>query len=112
MKESYPIYVQWRSVVAYMLDLCSKYPKTVRFSLCDRITNSTLDVMGDIVEAIYSSSKIPILKSANLSLEQLRVLMQISHDCQYISLKQYEYVGRAINDTGKMIGGWLKQCDV
>ena len=111
MKESYPLYVKWRSVVAYMLDLCSKYPKTVRFNLCDRITNTSLDVMAGIVEAIYSSYKVSILKSTNLALEQLRVLMQISHDCHYISFKQYEYIGREINDTGKMIGGWLKQCD-
>ena len=110
MKEQYPLYVRWRSVVAYMLELCSKYPKTVRFNLCDRITNTSLDVMNHIVEAIYSSRKKTVLKHANLSLEQLRVLIQISHASRYISLKQYEFIGREINDTGKMIGGWLKRC--
>ncbi len=110
MKEDYPLYLKWRAIVGYLLVLCGKYPKNVRFNLCDRITNTALDVMECIVEAIYAQSKSDILRRANLYMEKLRVLLQISYDNRYISIRQYEYISREINEAGKMVGGWLKQC--
>jgi hypothetical protein len=108
MKENYPIYFKWKTFLSYLLDVTLKYPKTVRFSMVDRITNRSLDVMEDIVEAIYAKDKKDILRRANLNLEILRTLFQLSVDKHYISVKQYEFMSRNINDTGKMIGGWLK----
>ena len=112
MTENYPVYMKWRRVVGYLLELCGTFPKSVRFNLCDRITNIALDVMERIVEAIYSKERRVHLQSANLSLEKLRVLLQISLDNRYMSISQYEYTNREIHEVGQMIGGWLKQCAV
>ena len=65
MTEDYPLYIKWRYITEYILDICGKYPKNVRFSLCDRITNFTLDVMEAIIEAIYAKNKTHILERAN-----------------------------------------------
>ncbi len=69
-----------------------------------------LDVMERIIEAIYSRERQSPLHSANLSLEKLRVLFQISLDNGYVSIKQYEYIQREIHEVGQMIGGWIKHC--
>jgi hypothetical protein len=108
MKDDYPAYFKWKTYMAYMLDLTTRYPKNVRFNVVDRITNISLDVMELIVEAIYTKDRKHILNAINLKLETLRVLFQLSHEKQYISTKQYEYVSRQVDDTGKMIGGWAK----
>jgi four helix bundle protein len=110
MTEDYPLYIKWRYIVAYMLDICGKYPKSVRFNLADRLTNISLDVMETIVEAIYAKQKTDILHSANLYIEKLRALLQISVEKKYISISQYEHISREINEAGKMIGGWIKKC--
>ena len=110
VKEDYPLYMKWRFIIGYLLDLCGKYPKNVRFNLCDRITNMSLDVLEGIVEAIYAKRKTDILLRANLYMEKLRALMQISVDKKFISLSQYEYICSEINEAGKMIGGWIKSC--
>lgn len=110
MRENYPVYMKWRQVTGYLLDLCSKFPKSVRFNLCHHITNLALDVMEHIVEAIYCKRREGPLWQANLSLEKLRVLLQISLDNRYISLGQFEYISKEIHETGQMIGGWLKKC--
>ncbi|MBA7551373.1 hypothetical protein ES705_43913 [subsurface metagenome] len=110
MKDDYPLYVKWRKTCGYLLDLCGKFPKNYRFNLCDHITNLSLDILEAIIEAIYAKRKTGILAKANLYMEKLRALLQISLDKQCISLKQYEYISKEINEAGKMIGGWIKAC--
>lgn len=110
MKDDYPLYVKWRYIVAYMLDICGKFPKNVRFNLADRLTNISLDVLEYIIEAIYGKDRADILQKANLYMEKIRALLQISVDKKYISIGQYEHISVEINEAGKMIGGWIKSC--
>ena len=110
MRNDYPIYIKWRYIVAYMLDISGKFPKSVRFNLADRLTNISLDVLEAIIEAIYAKEKTDILRRANLYMEKIRALLRISVDKKYISIGQYEHISGEINEAGKMIGGWLKSC--
>jgi four helix bundle protein len=110
MKDDYPVYIKWRYIVSYMLDICGKFPKNVRFNLANRLTNISLDVIELIIEAIYTKRKLKILQKANLYIEKIRALLQISVERRYISVSQYEHIAKEINETGKMIGGWLKTC--
>ncbi len=110
MRDDYPLYTKWRYIVAYMLDICGKFPKNVRFNLADRLTNISLDVLECIIEAIYAKLKTDILRKANLQVEKIRVLLQISVDKKYISIGQYEHISVELNEAGKMIGGWIKTC--
>jgi hypothetical protein len=90
--------------------ICGKFPKNVRFNLSDRLTNISLDVMECIIEAIYAKRKTDILVKANLYIQKIRALLQVSVDKKYISIAQYEHISGEINETGKMIGGWIKSC--
>lgn len=110
MKDDYPLYIKWRYIVAYMLDISGKFPENVRFNLADRLTNISLDVLEAIIEAIYAKEKGDILRKANLHIEKIRALLQISVDKKYISIGQYEHISGEINEAGKMIGGWVKSC--
>jgi hypothetical protein len=110
VKEDYPVYVKWLSIVDWLMDLSEKYPKSVRFSLSNRIVNRALDIQELIIEAIYVKKRIDLLHSVNRNMEILRSYMQISVNRKYISVKQYEYIGREMNEAGSMIGGWLKSC--
>jgi len=110
MRNDYPIYIKWRYIVAYMLDISGKFPKNMRFNLADRLTNISLDVLESIIEAIYAKEKTDILQRANLNIEKIRALLQISVDKKYISIGQYEHISGEINEAGKMIGGWIKSC--
>ena len=111
MKEDYPLYIKWRYICGYMLDICGTFPKNVRFNLADRLTNISIDVIECIVEAIYAKERADILRRANLSIEKIRALLQISVEKRYISVGQYEHISSEINEAGKMIGGWLRSCE-
>ena len=108
MKENYPLFVKWTTVLDWILDRSEKLPKDIRFSVTTRIANYSLDIMEGIIEAIYSKEKARELDSINLDIEKLRVLFRICYRRKYISNTQYEYISRELEETGKMVGGWKK----
>lgn len=88
----------------------SKYPKKYKYTIGDRITNCKLDILEKIIEAKYNErkKKSHFLRQANITIEKLRFLVRLSKDLQCISIKEYEYSQKEINEIGKMVGGWEK----
>ena len=46
-----PIFSKWFDFVKWFMPLTDKLPKKVRFSLTNRMSNITLDVVEDLVES-------------------------------------------------------------
>jgi len=109
---AYPIFEQWYKTCDWILQTCDRMPKHTRFTVSGRIANISLDITATLIEALYNQEKKPLLMRLNLYLEQLRIFIRISKDRQYITGTQYAFVSEAINETGKMVGGWIKSVDV
>ena len=84
------------------------YPKKYKYNLGERITDLFLDIVEKIIEAKYGSKKYYFLRQTNINLEKLRIMVRLSKDLQCISIQEYEYMSKEINDIGKMVGGWEK----
>jgi hypothetical protein len=116
-----PVFVKWVDFLSWLLPTTEKFPQRSRFTFANRIDNLALDLVEDLVEARYAHEKRGILTRANLRLEKLRILLRLCHELRYLPLLRlchelrylphgkYEYAMRAINETGKMLGGWRKQ---
>jgi len=102
------ILIHWLELLEWLLPATEKFPKRVRFTFADRINNLALDVAEDLVEARYSRDKQAILRRANLRLEKLRILLRLCHRLHYLPHQGYEHASRAINEAGRMLGGWIK----
>lgn len=74
----------------------------------NRLDNLALGVVEDLVEARYTKEKAAVLKRANLKMEKLRVLFRISHSQGYLHHGSFEYTIKALDEAGRMLGGWLK----
>ena len=107
--EDLPIFTAWMQFLDWLLPTTEKFPKRVRFTFADRIDTLALDIVEDLVEARYSRDKQHLLKRINLRLEKLRILLRLCHQLQYLPHQGYEHAMRAINEVGRMLGGWLKQ---
>ena len=92
----------------YIIDRVENYPKSVRFTLSDRIIRLMFDIIELIIESIYTKKRGKILQKINMKIEKLRIYIRLSYDRKYISIKQYKYVSEEIEEIGKMIGGWKK----
>ena len=108
MSKTYPLFEHWYKALDWILSSVEKFPRNARFSLASRIAELALEAMELIIEAIYSKNRAIVLDKLNLNFEKLRVLFRIAHDRKYISVRQYEYISRIINEAGKMTGGWRK----
>lgn len=108
-REDYPLFVHWYKTLDWILSAVENFPKNARFSLASRLADSALDTIELIIEAIYTKNRRHILDRINLYMEKQRVLFRIAHDRRYISARQYEHISRAIEEAGRMVGGWRKQ---
>jgi hypothetical protein len=104
-----PVFVQWTDFIEWLLATTEKFPKSARFALTSRIEALALDVLEDIVEARYTRGKVEILRRANLRLEKMRVLLRVCHSRRYLATNSFEHAARAIDEAGRMLGGWRKQ---
>jgi len=107
----YPLFAAWFDFLTDLFDRVERFPRSVRFSLSDRMVNLGLDIMEGIVEAIYTKDRKPILRRLNLHLEKMRIFVRICHVKKYVSAGQYEYLIEKIAICGKMTGGWEKSLD-
>ena len=104
-----PIFSRWMQFLEWLLPATEKFPKRVRFTFADRINNLALDIVEDLVEARYSRDKQHHLQRINLRLEKLRMLLRLCHRLKYLPHQGYEHAMRALNEIGRMLGGWIKQ---
>ena len=104
-----PVFIKWLEFQKVLTLMADRMPKKVRFTLTDRMINLSLNNVESLVEARYSKNKIPHLAKVNINIEKLRFLSRIGFEGQYVSSKDYERINIYLNETGQMIGAWIKE---
>ena len=90
MREDYPLFRKLYGLLDWILDKSETFPNSVRFSFASRMANVSLDVLENLIEAIYTRKRGPILGAINLQIEKLRVFFRLSFERKYLSAAQYE----------------------
>ena len=92
----------------WLIPTVDKFPRSQKFLLGDRIQGLALDVLEHLIDATYSKNPTPHLASTNLLLEKLRYLFRLAIDLHHLNLHRYEFAARAIDEIGRLVGGWIK----
>ena len=93
----------------WLLPHLAKFSRDHRFTLGDRLEDGALEILELLVEARYTAEKRSLLQRANARLNRIRYLVRLAKDLRQVSVKQYEFAARAIDEIGLEIGGWIKQ---
>ena len=93
----------------WFMDRTQRFPRNYRGTLTRWIEDHSWGVLDLPIEAACTRHKLPLLEQSNLRLQKLRFLTRICKDRQCLSLNQYEYAARLINEIGTELGGWIKQ---
>ena len=96
-------------LLMWLMGRIAKFPRSHRFVLGDRMERLVLDVLELLIEAVYTREKRDMLRRAGIQIEKLRYLVRASKDLQFLSVQQYEFVSRQIDEVGRMVGGWHRQ---
>ncbi len=88
-----------------------RFPRSQRFLLGDRLQVTALDMLERLIEATYTRARQPHLAAANLGIEKLRVLCRLAKDLRHLDPRRYACAARALDEAGRLVGGWRKAHD-
>jgi hypothetical protein len=66
------------------------------------------DLLEILIQANYTRQRKELLEQANLTLEILRFQMRPAKDLQCLKVESYGFAAKAIDEIGKLVGGWHK----
>lgn len=104
-----PIVTRWMDLCEWLLKTTASYPKKWRPTLVQRTEEEALQVLLLLTEAAYRRNKAHLLREANLRLNRLRMLLELGHRVQALSTGAWERSALAVDEVGRMLGGWTKQ---
>lgn len=104
-----PIIQKAYDLIKWYVPILNRLPRDHKFMLGDRMITGLYELLEGLIQARYSSDKLPQLKNLNSHLDILRHQTRLLLDFQLIEVKRYEYAGQLINSIGTDLGGWIKQ---
>ncbi|MDF1498796.1 MAG: diversity-generating retroelement protein Avd [Patescibacteria group bacterium] len=91
MLNNLPIFEKIYELILWIYPTVNKFPKTQRFVLGQQIENTILDLLKLIIQANSERNKLPHLKQASVELDKLRIIIRLTKDLKFLSVKQYEF---------------------
>lgn len=85
-------------------------PKQEKYTLWQKSESLLIEVLEGILSASYKQKfeKTPTLEKTSLKLNVLRILIRLMKDTKAIDNKKYCLLEEAVDEIGRMLGGWLK----
>ena len=109
-KDQPEVLVKWYDYTKWVLDRVDGFPKNQRFVLGTRLADAVVKVLELLGEAAYSEriKKRELLDEANRKIEVVRWLVRLCMDRNLISNRQFLFSATALEECGRMVGGWAK----
>ena len=91
-------------------DLEKTIPKTQRYTLWQRCYGAALDILKGLLKVGYLApeKRADELVQVSADLDMLRVFFRLAFDIKIIDKKKYIAIQQALDEIGRMLGGWLK----
>ena len=109
MLQDLVIFQKVYDLILWLYPTVNKFPKSQRFVLGQQIENTVLEILKGIIQANQESNRLPYFKQISVDLDKLRILIRLSKDLKFISIRQYQFGAEKINEIGKILGGWMKK---
>src|SRR5438128_1698505 len=106
--EELPVLARTYDLVKWSCQHTSKFPRSHRFVLGERIERRLYDLLETLLEARYTRERQSLLVQANRTLEVLRYQFRLAHDLQCLRTNSYGFAVQGLREIGRMVGGWLK----
>ena len=85
------------------------FPKSEKFSLCQRIKESFFDIIKNIsLGNSVKSKRKTYLQEADAHLQTLKVLIKLSHNRKYISNGFFKEIDANMTEINRLLSGYIK----
>ncbi len=103
-----PLFLHWQKFLLWLLPRTGKFPRSVRFTLQQRIDNHGLQVLESLLAARYRRDRVRDLEEVSMGIDKLQVLLRVAHELGHLDHRGYEHAARQLDEAGRMTGGWIK----
>ena len=105
-----PIIQKTYDLYRLLHELEKTIPKSERFTVWQRSQTVCLDILQGLISIGYQA---PEKRADGLlriapSVDMLRVFLRLSFDVKAINQKKYITLQEALDEIGRMLGGWIK----
>ena len=108
MDREVPVVLKLYELTLWTMNHTAQFPRHHRYSLGTRIEATLLDLLDLLIAARYRRDNRASLDNANIMLERLRFQMRLAKDLKALALNSFEFQAKAVEEIGRMIGGWRK----
>lgn len=95
-------------MIAYSYVALRQFPKSERHVLSQEIRLGLWRLLRLIIICNRRYFKKTTLQDVDAELDLLRTQVRMAHILGFLPLKKYEVWSRALDEVGRLIGGWLK----
>ncbi len=92
----------------WILPKVEKFPRSYRFSVGDNLVATSLDLLMNLVDAMYQAKNANSLAAAVKNVNRARYLVRLSKDLKILNSDGYEFAAQGLDEIGRMAGGWWK----
>ncbi len=102
------IALRMKSLLQWVVERVMRFPRERRFTVGDRLIDTSVDVMQNLVEASCKRDKHAELAAASRGLVRARVLLRLAHGLHCVSEAQHRHFAKERDAVGQMPGGWIR----
>jgi len=103
-----PIFTKLYEFYKNLSFIIPSFPKTKRYTLGQKLDNTTLDIMELLFSIPACTNKIIILQRVSIKLDLLKILLRLAKDNQCLKEKEYILLQAKLAEIGRMLGGWIR----
>lgn len=88
--------------------MITSFPKTKRYTLGQKLDNTTLDTLELLFSVPTSKDKNATLQQISTKVDLIKVLLRLAKDSQALENNKYLKLESTLQEIGRMLGGWIK----
>lgn len=110
MAEQLIIYQKFYDLVVWLYPVINRIPKSHRLVLGKHLEELCISILLLLIKANKARGQIRITLQSNISDEMdcLRILIRLTKDLKFMSVKQYAMAAEKLNEIGRILSGWIK----
>jgi hypothetical protein len=110
MKEDMVIFSRSFDLLAWLVPVGERFPRSYRHTVTRRLLDAALDLQEQLFAAQCSRGlrRRSSLEDADVALASLRLYLRLAHHWHWLNDGQYEHVSRMVAEIGRMLGGWMR----
>ena len=107
------VYQQSYQLAIQIFEITKSFPKEEMYSLTDQIRRSSRSIPVNIVEGWakrkYENVFLRHLNDSNGSCEETKIWLDLSKDCRYIEINEYNRLMTQYNEVGAMLNSLMSR---